>query len=34
MCASFNTVLLKIKFLKHMFIMDCVGQGNRFSLCI
>lgn len=28
MCALFNTVLLKIKFLKHVFIMDCVRQGN------
>lgn len=28
MCALFNIVLLKIKFLRHMFIMDCIRQGN------
>ena len=28
MCGPFNTVLLKMKFLKHMFIMDCIRLGN------
>lgn len=26
MCASFNTELLKIKFPKHMFVVDCSRQ--------
>lgn len=28
MCAPFNTGLLKIKFPKHMFVMDCSRLGT------